>query len=82
MQNAVRTVQTGTGVFRFIFGVHRKQDAQILMGFYIRLELGEHLPLCSLLPDFNTVRPVVADNAAPKRVVQITDQCLFILPID
>ncbi len=49
------------------------------MRLYVRLKLAVELPLRRLLPDLDPLRPVVADHAAPERVVQIQDERLFIL---
>ena len=82
MQHAVRPGETRKGVRLVVFGVDSQQDAKLRMQLQIGLELTVCLGKRRLLSDLKIFRPVIADNAAPERVVQIQIEGLLILAVD
>ena len=79
-KDARRVIQAGQRVFLIILGVDGEQHADLLLALQICLERAERLALRRLLADLEPVRPVVADDPAPQRVVEIQDECLFVFP--
>ena len=81
LQRAVGVFQARHGVFHLIFAVHGQQHTDLLVGFQIVLEFLIHLPQAHLGANGNALYAVIAHNTAPKRVVQIQREGLFVAAV-
>ena len=82
LQRALGVVEAGDRVFTVVFGADRQHDADGLELLDITLELIVRLGNAGLLADLDAVHAVVADNAAPERVVEVERERLLVLAED
>ena len=80
-QHAVRVVQARQRVGLVVFGVNGQDDADGFQRLAVALELGVDLTLGHLGADGQAIHAVVADDAAPERIVQVEHKRLFVAPV-
>ena len=71
-------IQPQQGIFRFIFGADCEQNAKLFLFLQIALQFIVSLSHGGFLSDFNAFLSIVSNDAAPKSIVQIQCQHLFI----
>ena len=64
-QDSVRMVQSRERILRIVLGIHRQHHAQIPVRAHIPLKRMVQLAQAGLLPDLETIRPVISHDTAP-----------------
>ena len=82
MENRVRTIQPGQCIFLVVFGINVQENAEVRVFADVVLEFTVKLGGRRFLADFDVLRTIVTDNAAPEGVVEIQNQRFLVFAVN